>query len=382
MQHFTDRIDRRYAKVCLYAGVTVVLTVVAIMVLRFASPVFAKLWLLICAVAEPMIYGAAFSYLLNPLVRAISHFLKGRGVLAHSGPKRRAIAIAISLLIVVALVCALLLVFALMVTRSLSAVSLVDVRALFDTAQGDAMDMLGRVEDFLSDWGIAGADGDFGILSIFSSAKNFASTVVFACVFSVYFLIDGPRVMRYIGRLFRAVMGRHTMDPTLALSDADRVFSGYFRGQGTDALVVGILSGIVLTAVGVPYAPLIALFTGLGNMIPYVGGPVGFVSIALMCLPSGAWTTMIAGFVGLGLVMFIDANVINPHLLSESVEVHPILVLAALIAGGAVGGIAGMLVAVPTAAWIKVQIDRWVVAREAELAAEDKDAEGDDTAGA
>jgi predicted PurR-regulated permease PerM len=120
----------------------------------------------------------------------------------------------------------------------------------------------------------------------------------------------------------------------------------------------------------VPYAPLIGLFTGLGNMIPYVGGPVGFVSIALMCLPSESWTTMIAGFVGLGVVMFVDANVINPRLLSESVEVHPILVLAALIAGGAVGGIAGMLVAVPTAAWIKVQIDRWVVAREAELAAE------------
>ena len=377
MQHFTDRIDRRYAKICLYAGVTVVLTVVAIMVLRFASPVFAKLWLLICAVAEPMIYGAAISYLLNPLVTGISHFLRDRGILVKNSSTRRVIAIAISLLIVIALIFALVLVFGLMVTRSLSNISLMSLYDLFNAAQGDATDLFGRVEGFLSEWGIANAGGgDYDFLSIFSSAKNFASTVVFATVFSVYFLIDGPRVMRYIGRLCRAVMGRHTMDPTLALSDADRVFSGYFRGQGTDALVVGILSGIVLTVVGVPYAPLIALVTGLGNMIPYVGGPVGFVSIALMCLPSESWTTMIAGFVGLGLVMFIDANVINPHLLSESVEVHPILVLAALIAGGAVGGIAGMLVAVPTAAWIKVQIDRWVVAREAELAAQAEATQG------
>ena len=376
MQHFTDRIDRHYAKICVYAGVTVVLTVAAIMVLRFASPVFAKLWVLICAVVEPMVYGAAISYLLNPLVKAISHFLRDRGVLVDKGGTRRIIAIAISLLIALALILALVLVFVLMITHSLANLSLVNFRELFDTAQGDVMDLLGRVEGFLADWGIASVGGDYDFLSIFSSAKNFASTVVFATVFSVYFLIDGPRVMRYIGRLCRAVMGRHTMDPTLALSDADRVFSGYFRGQGTDALVVGILSGIVLTAVGVPYAPLIGLFTGLGNMIPYVGGPVGFVSIALMCLPSESWTTMVAGFVGLGVVMFVDANVINPHLLSESVEVHPILVLAALIAGGAVGGIAGMLVAVPTAAWFKVQIDRWVVAREAELAAQAEATQG------
>jgi predicted PurR-regulated permease PerM len=160
-------------------------------------------------------------------------------------------------------------------------------------------------------------------------------------------------------------MGGHLVDPTSALADADRVFSGYFRGQGVDALIVGVLSAVALTAIGIPYAPVIGMMTGLGNMIPYVGGPVGFASIALMCLPNEAWGQMVAGFVVMALVMFADANIINPRLLSHNVEVHPILVVAALIAGGAVGGIAGMLVAVPTAAWLKIQLDRWVQAREA-----------------
>jgi hypothetical protein len=159
MQHFTDRIDRRYAKICLYAGVTVVLTVVAIMVLRFASPVFAKLWLLICAVAEPMIYGAAISYLLNPLVTGISHFLRDRGILVKNSSTRRVIAIAISLLIVLVLICALVLVFGLMVTHSLSNISLMSIYDLFNAAQGDATDLFGRVEGFLSEMGIANAGG-------------------------------------------------------------------------------------------------------------------------------------------------------------------------------------------------------------------------------
>ena len=62
--------------------------------------------------------------------------------------------------------------------------------------------------------------------------------------------------------------------------------------------------------------------------------------------------------------------------LAETVEVHPLLVVAALIAGGAIGGLAGMLVAVPTAAFLKVQIDRWVDEREASLAEGDSGEEG------
>ena len=57
-------------------------------------------------------------------------------------------------------------------------------------------------------------------------------------------------------------------------------------------------------------------------------------------------------------------------MLSNSVEVHPILVVIALIAGAAVGGIAGMLVAVPVAAWLKIQLDRWMDANEAKVASQ------------
>ena len=123
---------------------------------------------------------------------------------------------------------------------------------------------------------------------------------------------------------------------------------------------MGLSSGIILSLVGVPFAPVIGVLTGIGNLIPYVGGPVGFGSIILVCLAKGEMVTLVWGVV--------DGNIINPMMLSDNVEVHPMLVVMALIAGGCVGGIAGMLVAVPVAAWLKIQLDRWMDKNEAKKA--------------
>ena len=115
---------------------------------------------------------------------------------------------------------------------------------------------------------------------------------------------------------------------------------------------------MILALAGVPYPVIIGVFTGLGNLIPYLGTVSGYLVTVLVCFPAGEFKKMIIGLVVIAVVMFVDANVINPKLLSDNVKVHPLLVVTALIAGGAIGGIAGMLIAVPTAALIKMQFDR------------------------
>ena len=74
----------------------------------------------------------------------------------------------------------------------------------------------------------------------------------------------------------------------------------------------------------------------------------------------GDLQTLVYGVIALAIVQFVDANIVNPKLLSTNVEVHPLLVIAALLLGGEVGGFVGMLIAVPVAALIKTLFQRLV----------------------
>ena len=212
------------------------------------------------------------------------------------------------------------------------------------------------------------------------AVTSFFSGLLFGVIFSIYFLLDGNHLSKYWTRAFRLIFGQKAEDNIeVFLKDADKAFSGYIRGQFTDALIVGVLITIILSIVGVPYAIVVGVFAGLGNLIPYLGPVVGYLTLVIVCLPTAAFDKMIIGIIIFAIVMFIDGNIINPKLLSDNVEVHPLLVVAALIGGGALGGIAGMLVAVPCAALIRLQFDRYLQKlsdrrREEEKAEEEKEA--------
>lgn len=384
MRKLLSRLDPRYTKICLYAGVTVLLTLVAGMVLYFSSAFFVNLWLLICAVLEPAVYGALVAYLLNPMVCRVSHALKNMGWQRGNYKVRRFVGIAVCLIVVMLLVLGISLVMALVISHSLQGVNVESLQHMWN----EALEGLTRLADHLSEQAAAiglvngseegaAASGSNNLGSMvvgaFRGVATSLSTMVFSLIFAVYYLLDGVRVGSYILRVMRATLGEQATERAMGmLDDADRVFSGYIRGQFIDALVVGVLTAIVLTLVGVPFGPLVGFLTGLGNLIPYVGAPLGIVTTVLVCLADGELAKIIVGVACLALIMFIDSNVINPKLLSDNVEVHPLLVVGALIAGGAVGGLAGMLVAVPTAAFLKIQLDRW-------LAAQETEGEGDDS---
>ena len=198
-----------------------------------------------------------------------------------------------------------------------------------------------------------------GIGGIVDSIKDGLITTVFAVIFGIYFLLDGPSLTKYWGRIFTIILPekRRKMLSVL-IEDADRVFSGYIRGQLTDAFLLAVVMSIALSLVGIQYALVIALLMGIGNLVPYLSSLLGYSSTIIVSFVTGDFKTMVIALVVIFIILTVDGNVINPKLLSQSVNIHPMVVIIALIIGGNIAGFVGMVVAVPFGALIKLWFER------------------------
>jgi predicted PurR-regulated permease PerM len=120
------------------------------------------------------------------------------------------------------------------------------------------------------------------------------------------------------------------------------------------------LISTALSITGVKFAIIIGIFAGIGNLIPYFGPIVAYVSTTIVCLISGDLKTWIISMIALFVIQTIDGNLIGPRLLSQSIQIHPLIVMISLIFGSAMGGFLGMLVAVPVGAYLKLVFVRFV----------------------
>ena len=362
---FDRNLDPKLFKLCIYASITMLVTVALILLMYNSGPALIMGWNTVAAIIEPFVYGMLICYVLLPVVRGVTDRLASYGIFKNNFVRRLHIAVFITVLMVAVIVAAIAALLLLVITRSVEGVNLQTMQELFSSAEGDITYLFRKFQQIAQEIGIVSGESGSTITGTIGELTDVFSTVVFSIIFGVYFLLDGARVFNYARRVFIAVFGGWLgPDLTQFLEDADNAFSGYLRGQFVDAVLVGVTTALTFTIIGVPYGPIIGLLTGIGNLIPYVGGPVGYVTTVLVCLAEGDFSKLLAGLVALSIIMFVDANVINPRLLSHAVEVHPLLGVVALIAGSAVGGPAGMLIAVPTAAFLKVQLDRWLTTRE------------------
>ena len=174
-------------------------------------------------------------------------------------------------------------------------------------------------------------------------------------------MLDGEGLKRYWGRAFCAFAGpRVTKYTKEFIADADRVFSGYVRGQLMDALFMAVVVSISLSIIGIKYAVIIGILTGIGNLIPYVGPFVAYGSTALVCLLNWNLEKFLVAIAVLFMIQTIDGNVINPKFLSQTIHIHPVLVIVSLLIGSKIGGLIGMLVAVPCGGLAKVYFEKLI----------------------
>lgn len=194
-----------------------------------------------------------------------------------------------------------------------------------------------------------------------ANISSYLSTIVFSFIIGIYFMIDGDIIKEFCKKVGKALFNDKWNKRTERfLSDADDVFSAYIRGQLTDAVVMMILISLTLSVIGVKFAVLIGIFAGIGNLIPYCGPIIAYLSTIVVCLMNGQYKELIIALITLFIIQAIDGNIIAPKLLSKSIQIHPVLVIISLIFGSAIGGLLGMLLAVPVGALCKLLFVRYI----------------------
>ena len=320
---------------------------------------FSKIFQVIGLVLKPIIAGGVIAYLIEPVVQKLEKILKFKNA--------RAVAVIGTIMIIVLFVIALLFMAAAFIGKHVSGIHFSDIGDLLGNFTDQINDIGEKIQAWFANQGINIGAITGGVGSVISGITGAASDIFFAIIFAIYFMLDSESIQGYWNRVRVLFFKPETRAKVHEfLMDADRCFSGYIRGQFLDAILVGVVTFIAMLICGVPYAFVIGLLTGIGNLIPYVGPVIGFATLLIVCLIEGAWGKLLIGGIVLAVLLVVDGNIINPKLLSSSIEIHPLLVFAAMIAGSAIGGLVGMLVAVPLAALLKIQFDKFIARKEAE----------------
>ncbi len=176
-----------------------------------------------------------------------------------------------------------------------------------------------------------------------------------AIIVSVYILLERTEIVKFIKKLTRAVFNKNTYDNINKYFDrTNEIFLKFLASQLLDAIVVGILTSIAMSIMGVKYAVLLGFLIGLSNMIPYFGAIIGVIISIIITLLTGGVSQAIWMAISVIVLQQIDANIINPKIVGDSLKISPLLVIFAVTIGGAYFGILGMFLAVPVVAVIKI----------------------------
>jgi predicted PurR-regulated permease PerM len=191
--------------------------------------------------------------------------------------------------------------------------------------------------------------------STFSGASSLLGllvTVGLVPIFTFYFLRDFDRIKLYP---LQVVPLRHRDAVVSIARDIDAMMANFIRGQGTVCLILAVLYTIGYTVSGVPLGVLIGLIAGGLAFIPYVGSGLGLVLSLLMVLLD--WQSagpLVGAIVTFGVVQTLESYVITPRIVGDKVGLSPVMVIVALLAFGELFGFAGVLVAVPASAALKI----------------------------
>lgn len=372
----------------LYAGITAFAVIAASILLFFCIdrlPFIKKGFGMICTILMPIIYGAVIAYLLNPiynfLYAKIRPFLeryvqKGKKAIAFS----KGISTLISVFIMLIIIGGLLWLVIPQVVESI--MGIVDnmqkdyitsianwLQDLFKNnpeVEKTVMELYQKSTSLLEGWlstdlvpnlesMITGLSS--GVITVLNLLKNLLIGIIVA----VYILNSKEVFAAQSKKIF------YTIAPLPAANNiireiriANKIFGGFLSGKLLDSLIIGIICFVVISFLKLPYVMLISVVIGVTNIIPFFGPFIGAVPCALLVL-------LVSPIKCLTFIIFVlilqqfDGNILGPKILGDSTGLPSFWVLFSILLFGGLFGFVGMIIGVPTFAYIYHLINIWTV---------------------
>jgi predicted PurR-regulated permease PerM len=291
-----------------------------------------------------LLLSALLAYLIYPLVRFLQSYLKS------------SLAIVVAYLLIA---CALAVLIFIVISTLIGQLSTL-ARYLQFLSGPAGEHLIQKVFNFLGKLGISKDQVTQVVNQLFSQAQYVLAGLlpflnglvtniiglVFVITFSVYFVIDGPRIIRWFS-LKTPLTQRSTIN--FLLHVLDQSLGGYFRGSLLQALIGALCTGLGLALLHVPYAALLGALFFFLFFVPVIGSIVISAMCVLAAFPQG-WVVMLIVAVYMTFLQgIVLGQILGPRIFSKSIGVHPLVALFTLVAGAELFGVLGGFLAVPVA---------------------------------
>lgn len=354
-------------------GMTFFVVIAACIIFYFALlrlPAISRGLIEILRVSKPIIYGLAIAYLLNPIVDFVERHLKPLLQKRLRCKKRihtisRGSGIFVAVLVLLFIVIAL---FNMMIPELYRSVRnmILTVPSQMNQLVDKFMEMnskdltinqllnniLKEVTDYIQNWmrsdllaqiNVVMSNLTVGVINLISEFLN----AVLGIIISIYVLFSKEKFFNQCKKLVYAVFKPSQANMILHLTiKSNEIFGGFIIGKIIDSIIIGVLCFLGLSLLNMPYTLLVSVIVGVTNIVPFFGPYIGAIPSAILIMLSEPR-------MGIYFIIFIlvlqqlDGNVIGPKILGDSTGLSAFWVVFAILLGGGLFGVPGMILGVP-----------------------------------
>ncbi|ONI45050.1 hypothetical protein AN641_04980 [Candidatus Epulonipiscioides gigas] len=370
--------QNKYYTICVYTVISVVITMlICVCIIKFVPIInwIKEIIGITISILMPLFIGLLLAYLIEPIVDLYIASINAKRL---SPPQIRGLATAFSIITVLGLIG----IFIIMVVMNIQQViNETDIKGISQTVKAyflyfqktadslvsnlDEGEISKRVQEFLTTiyntldvW--AAKFSQITIELISNIGQNLID-IVFGIILAIYIIKDKPKLLKIFDNILLVILKEKLYRKATSLGrDINMVLTGYIRGQIIDALIMAALVSIGLSIIGLDFAVIIGIANGILNIVPYFGPVVGLVLTGIIGALGEGPQKAVYAIIIVFIIQQIDGFIIVPKILGNNVKLHPMVVLLAILIGGELYGIAGMLLGVPICALGRVIIIRIV----------------------